>query len=206
MAILARKKGFNISPIFGPPDARARSERRSERGASKEQTREQQEQQQQQQQQEQEQERQQQQQQQPQQQQQQQQQEQEQEQSQVTESKRHRTKTMKNQYLSRGSGGPGQGCSDSSKNTQPQFLFSGDLGPEGGFQHKPDFWPTGIDSTTTQKTTSTCKTFPHQQQQQQQQQQRQQEQEQSQVTESKRHRTKTMKNQYLSRGLGGPGQ
>ena len=90
---------------------------------------------------------------------------------------------MKNQYLSTGSGGSGQGCSDSSKNTQPQFVFSGDFGPEGGAQHKHDFWPTGIDSTTTQKTTPTCKTFVHQQQQQQEQ---EQEQEQSQVTESKR--------------------
>ena len=49
---------------------------------------------------------------------------------------------MKNHYLSRGSGGLGQGCFDSSKNTQPQFVFSGDFGPEGGVQHKPDFWPT----------------------------------------------------------------
>ena len=76
------------------------------------------------------------------QQQQQQQQEQEQEQSQVTESKRHRTKTMKNQYLSRGSGGSGQGCSDSSKNTQPQFVFSGDFVARNRFrwvQHKPDY-------------------------------------------------------------------
>ena len=93
---------------------------------------------------------------------------------------------MKNHYLNKGSGGSGQGCFDSSKNTQPQFVFSGDLGPEGGFQHKPDFWPTGIDSTTTRKTTPTCKTFVQQQQQQQQQQQKPQEQEQSQVTESKR--------------------
>ena len=86
------------------------------------------------------------------------------------------------------------------------MVFSGDFGPEGGFQHKPDFWPTGIDSTTIQKTTPTCKTFVQQQQQQQQEQEQEQEQEQSQVTESKRHRTKTMKNQYLSGGSGGSGQ
>ena len=61
---------------------------------------------------------------------------------------------MKNHYLNRGSGGSGPGCFDSSKNTQPQFVFSGDLGPAGGFQHKPDFWPTRIDSKTTQKKNS----------------------------------------------------
>ena len=49
---------------------------------------------------------------------------------------------MKNHYLNKNSGGSGQGCFDSSKNTQPQFVFSGDFGPEGGFQHKPDSWPT----------------------------------------------------------------
>ena len=79
---------------------------------------------------------------------------------------------------------------------------------KGGSNISPIFGPPESIPQQPKKTTSTCKTFPHQQQQQQQQQQRQQEQEQeqSQVTESKRHRTKTMKNQYLSRGLGGPGQ
>ena len=46
---------------------------------------------------------------------------------------------MKNHYLNRGSGSLGPGCFDSSKNTQPQFVFSGDLGLEGGFQHNPLF-------------------------------------------------------------------
>ena len=111
MAILARKGGSNISPIFGPPDSIPQQPKKTT-STCKQIVHQQQSQQQQQQQQRQ--------------------QEQEQEQSQVTESKRHRTKTMKNQYLSRGSGGPGQWCSDSSKNTQPQFVFSGDFGPEGG--------------------------------------------------------------------------
>ena len=48
---------------------------------------------------------------------------------------------MKNHYLNRGSGGSGPGCFDSSKNIQPQFVFSGDLGLEGGFQHNPIFGP-----------------------------------------------------------------
>ena len=109
VAILARKGGPNISPIFGPPESIPKRPKKQQPQQQQQQQHQQQ-----------------------QQQKQQQQQQQEQEQSQVTESKRHRTKTMKNQYLSRGSGASGQGCSDSSKNTQPQFVLSGDLGPERG--------------------------------------------------------------------------
>ena len=65
---------------------------------------------------------------------------------------------MKNHYLNKNSGGSGQGCFDSSKNTQPQFVFRGDFGPAGGFQHKPDFRPTRINSKTTQKKAATTTT------------------------------------------------
>ena len=71
--------------------------------------------------------------------------------SQATKSKGHRIKTMlKNPYLRRDLGGTGQGCSDSSKNTQPRFVFSGDLGPEGGGPTSARFWATCTDPKTIQ--------------------------------------------------------
>ena len=73
---------------------------------------------------------------------------------------------MKNQYLSRGSGGPGQGCSDSSKNTQPQFVWARKGGSNisliwahrNCFQNGPKTTPTCKTTATATSTTTTTTT------------------------------------------------
>ena len=98
------------------------------------------------------------------QQQQQQEQGQEQEQSQVIEVKEASwTKTMKTQYFSRGSRGPGQWCSCScSKYSACNLFLAAILARKGGSNISPIFGPPESIPQQSKKTTPTCKTFVHQ--------------------------------------------